>query len=75
MDLHIEGAVPTEDERAAVDGLLGPPESGWVGGVRDMERDGRTAAGGLVATADILSAVDELRRVRDVVKTRYGQYL
>jgi ATP-dependent 26S proteasome regulatory subunit len=30
---------------------------------------------GLVETADILSAVDELRRVRDVVKTRYGQYL
>jgi ATP-dependent 26S proteasome regulatory subunit len=31
---------------------------------------------GLVATADLLSAVDELRRVRDVVgKIRYGQYL
>jgi ATP-dependent 26S proteasome regulatory subunit len=30
---------------------------------------------GLVQTADILGAVDELRRVRDVVKTRYGQYL
>lgn len=50
MDLHIEGASPTDEERAAVDGLLGPPESGWVGGSRDMTRDGRTAAGGLSLT-------------------------
>jgi hypothetical protein len=29
-----------------------------------------------VVTADLLAAVDELRRVRDVVgKIRYGQYL
>ena len=31
---------------------------------------------GLVRTADLLTAVDESRRVRDViVKIRYGQYL
>ncbi len=65
MDLHIEGAVPTEDERAAVDGLLGPPESGWVGGVRDMERDGRTAAGGLAATADRHQLLPALHAVQD----------
>ena len=27
-------AAPTAEERAAVDGLLGPPETGWDGGVR-----------------------------------------
>jgi hypothetical protein len=31
---------------------------------------------GLVRTADLMTAVDESRRVRDVVvKIRYGQYL
>jgi NADH-quinone oxidoreductase subunit F len=46
VDLHITGGEPTEDERAAIDGLLGLPESGWEGGARDIARDGRTAAGG-----------------------------
>ena len=37
---------------------------------------GITLPPSLVVTADLLSAVDELRRVRDVVgKIRYGQYL
>ncbi len=52
MDLHITGGEPTEDERAAVDALLGPPESGWEGGVRDVARDGRTAVGGRTAASD-----------------------
>jgi len=46
VDLHITGGEPTEDERAAIDALLGLPESGWEGGARDIARDGRTAAGG-----------------------------
>ncbi|MGH3344784.1 MAG: NAD(P)H-dependent oxidoreductase subunit E [Carbonactinosporaceae bacterium] len=33
MDLHFLSAEPTETERTAVDGLLGPPTSGWDGGV------------------------------------------
>ena len=41
MDLHFLDARPTDDERAAVDALLGPPESGWDGG----ERAGRRARG------------------------------
>lgn len=65
MDLHIEGAAPTDDERAAVDGLLGPPESGWVGGVRDMERDGRTATGGVAATGDRHRLLPALHAVQD----------
>ncbi len=32
MDLHLRHAVPTDDERAAVDALLGPPTSAWDGG-------------------------------------------
>ncbi|MGE0043503.1 MAG: NADH-ubiquinone oxidoreductase-F iron-sulfur binding region domain-containing protein [Vicinamibacterales bacterium] len=43
MDLHITGAEPTDAERAAVDRLLGAPASGWDGGVRLPERDGRVA--------------------------------
>ena len=46
MDLKIEGADPSDGERLAVDQLLGPPETGWDGGARDVARDGRTALGG-----------------------------
>ena len=46
MDLHLRyDAEPTEDERAAVDGLLGPPQSGWDGGTRGP-RDAHVAFGG-----------------------------
>ena len=45
MDLHIVGAEPTTDERAAVDALLGPPESGWSGGLRAAD-DTRVSRGG-----------------------------
>lgn len=45
MDLHVPDAQPTEAERAAVDALLGPPESGWDGG--DLRKaDQRAAKGG-----------------------------
>src|SRR6478609_5850792 len=37
MDLRIHGAEATEEERAAVDGMLGPPLTGWVGGARAEE--------------------------------------
>ena len=43
MDLHLLDAEPTTEERDAVDALLGPPASGWDGGVRVAERDGRIA--------------------------------
>ncbi len=46
MDLHLLDAVPTADERAAVDAVLGPPEDGWRGGPRG-ERDHHTATGGI----------------------------
>ena len=49
MDLVLHDVEPTPAERKAVDVLLGPPESGWVGGVRDPERDAYVAVGGHAA--------------------------
>jgi NADH-quinone oxidoreductase subunit F len=46
MDLHLRHAAPTNDERAAVDALLGPPQSAWDGGERGGSRDSRVAFGG-----------------------------
>ncbi|MEU6178947.1 NAD(P)H-dependent oxidoreductase subunit E [Streptomyces coeruleorubidus] len=48
MDLHFGDSKPTDDERAAVDALLGPPESSWEGADRDETRatDLRWARGG-----------------------------
>jgi NADH-quinone oxidoreductase subunit F len=52
VDLHIVGAEPSPAERHAVDTLLGPPESTWFGGARDISRDGRFARGGLEDAKD-----------------------
>jgi NADH-quinone oxidoreductase subunit F len=47
MDLHLRHAAPTDQERAAVDALLGPPTSSWLGGTRgDAARDTHVAHGG-----------------------------
>ena len=46
MDIHVVGPEATTEERDAVDRLLGPPDSGWDGGVRDALRDGRASRGG-----------------------------
>src|SRR3954465_13694320 len=46
MDLHVIGPLASPAERAAVDAVLGPPESGWFGGVRDSGTDGHAARGG-----------------------------
>ena len=49
MDLRLgTGGPPTGDERAAVDAVLGPPESGWQGGERTL-LDGHVALGGHAA--------------------------
>ena len=39
-------AAPSEAERSAVDGLLGPPATGWVGGTERSERELRVVRGG-----------------------------
>ncbi len=47
MDIHlVPGAEETSAERAAVDDVLGLPESGWEGGVRRGGAAGNTARGG-----------------------------
>jgi len=49
VDLHLTTAEPTDEERVAVDALLGPPETGWVGGARDGGVETRFARGGRAA--------------------------
>ncbi|MEU5197948.1 NADH-ubiquinone oxidoreductase-F iron-sulfur binding region domain-containing protein [Streptomyces scabiei] len=48
MDLHFGDSKPTDEERAAVDALLGPPQSSWEGAARDEMTAGdlRWARGG-----------------------------
>jgi NADH-quinone oxidoreductase subunit F len=51
VDLVLPDAAPTNEERGAVDGVLGPPSSGWSGGARVIESEGRVARGGHEARA------------------------
>src|SRR3954468_9634029 len=46
MDLHVIGPLASPAERAAVDAILGPAESGWRGGARDPRLEGHVARGG-----------------------------
>ena len=52
MDLRFLDDRPTEDEREAVDALLGPPESGWEGGDRGSA-DRHVAFGGWEGTRQV----------------------
>jgi NADH-quinone oxidoreductase subunit F len=65
VDLRLGATVPaTDEERAAIASVLGPPESGWDGGQR-QEQDGHVAFGGRAARArrhlllPVLHAVQE----------------
>ncbi len=49
MDLHFTSDQPTAEERAAVDSELGAPSTGWTGGARGSDLDGRTSGGGISA--------------------------
>jgi NADH-quinone oxidoreductase subunit F len=46
MDIRQVDAEPTVEERAAVDALLGPPQSSWDGGLRGSPRDAHVATVG-----------------------------
>ena len=46
MDLHFTSDEPTTQEKSAVDGVLGPAESRWLGGERLAECEGQTASTG-----------------------------
>ena len=49
MDLHVVGPLALPAERAAVDAVIGPAESGWSGGERNSSLDGHVARGGHAA--------------------------
>jgi NADH-quinone oxidoreductase subunit F len=68
MDLHVIGPLASPAERAAVDAVLGPAESGWRGGVRDAGIDGHVARGGHEAR----SRRDLLIPVLHAVQSRIG---
>jgi len=52
VDLHLLEDAPTVEERAAVDGLLGPPATGWEGGERDAAVETRVGRGGGAARGE-----------------------
>ena len=51
MDLHVIGPLASPTERAAVDTVLGPAMSRWVGGERSIAGDGHASRGGHAARA------------------------
>ena len=67
MDLHVIGPLASPAERAAVDAVLGPPESGWVGGARRPGIDGRAARGGHAIRAKRSQLLPALHAVQDRV--------
>ncbi|MDQ2964325.1 MAG: NAD(P)H-dependent oxidoreductase subunit E [Chloroflexota bacterium] len=68
MDLHVIGPLASPAERAAVDAVLGPAESGWAGGARNPAVEGHAARGGHEAR----SRRDLLIPVLHAVQSRIG---
>ena len=52
MDLRFTHDDPSDEERSAVDHVLGPADSRWAGGDRSVEREGRMAATGHAARSE-----------------------
>ncbi|MBI2781211.1 MAG: NAD(P)H-dependent oxidoreductase subunit E [Chloroflexi bacterium] len=69
MDLHVIGPLASPAERAAVDAVLGPAESGWHGGRRDSPNEGHVASGG----HDARSRRDLLLPALHALQDRVGQ--
>ncbi len=67
MDIKLLNVAPTEEERDAVDLLLGPPTSGWDGGERDALTDTRVADGGHEVREDRHLLLPALWAVQDRV--------
>lgn len=65
MDLHVIGPLATPAERAAVDAVIGAAGSGWTGGPRAIESDGRSAYGGHAARARRSLLLPALHAVQD----------
>ncbi|HET9756724.1 MAG TPA: NAD(P)H-dependent oxidoreductase subunit E [Candidatus Limnocylindrales bacterium] len=67
MDLHVIGPLASSAERAAVDSVLGPPESGWVGGQRRTGLEGHASRGGHAVRAKRSQLLPALHAVQDRV--------
>jgi NADH-quinone oxidoreductase subunit F len=68
MDLHVVGPLASPAERAAVDSVLGPADTGWRGGTRNPLTDGHVASGGHEAR----SRRDQLLPVLHAIQSRVG---
>ena len=68
MDLHFTSDEPTTEEKSAVDGVLGPAESRWLGGERVKEFEGHTASTGHAVRAQR----DRLLPVLHGIQSRIG---
>ena len=65
MDLHVIGPLASPAERAAVDAVLGPPESGWVGGPRRPGVEGHVSRGGHAIRARRAELLPALHALQD----------
>ncbi|CAN5647647.1 hypothetical protein BH20CHL7_BH20CHL7_05630 [soil metagenome] len=65
MDLHVIGPLASPTERAAVDAVLGPPESGWVGGPRRPGVDGASSGCGHALRSRRSELLPALHAVQD----------
>jgi NADH-quinone oxidoreductase subunit F len=68
MDLRFSDAEPTARERAAIDAVLGAPESSWVGGAQRTPVDTRVARVG----RQVRRRRDELLPALDAVQSAIG---
>jgi NADH-quinone oxidoreductase subunit F len=68
MDLRFSDAAPTDEERAAVDAVLGPPDSSWLGASDRPAVDTRLAHTG----RRIRQRRDELLPAFDAVQSQVG---
>jgi NADH-quinone oxidoreductase subunit F len=61
MDLRFSDAEPTDDERRAVDVVLGAPESSWVGGAERTTVDTRVSRADATRRHQLLPALDAVQ--------------
>ena len=67
MDLRLSSATATDAERAAVDALVGLPDSRWTGGGREDAADARTAQTGAQARARRTELLPVLHAVQKAI--------
>jgi NADH-quinone oxidoreductase subunit F len=65
VDLHLSEATATDDERAAVDSVLGAPETFWIGGTRNADEESHVGHGGREAREQRHLLLPALHAVQD----------